>query len=360
MRRHPRFAANGLTVAFTIVLCLLLTALPVGSHAAATILLPGQVFLDQASSHESDDPDGTGDLPPNPFDIEKTDSQAVIQLYAGFNYRTDELNWNIAGNLDGTSPNILSELTWEELGIYELSVGFSALVKQSVYFRGYLNYGRIISGENQDSDYGADDRQDEFSRSNNSGDNGNTIDISLGAGLVLRIIKDIITITPLVGLSYHRQNLTITDGYQTIPDLGSFPGLDSTYEAKWMGPWVGLEMAIDIETGWRALPRFSPFVGFEYHWALFDATADWNLREEFDHPKSFEQEAEGSGMNIMVGLGAAFSERWSLEVGYTQQKWLAKDGTDTVFFSDGTYGETRLNEVNWDSRAVSMAIQYRF
>ena len=358
--RFPSFPFQRLIVLLALSLLLLLTHGSLNSSVHAKILMPGHRFLSQAGSTNGEGAQAEAALAQETVTYEKMDRQAIIELYVGFNFRMDELNWNIAGNMDGTSPNILSELTWEELGIYELSVGFSSLVKQSVYFRGYLNYGRIISGENQDSDYGADDRQDEFSRSNNNADSGSTIDISLGAGLMLPIIKDIITITPLVGLSFHRQNLTITDGYQTIPDLGSFPGLDSTYEAKWMGPWVGLEMAIDIETGWRALPRFSPFVGFEYHWALFDATADWNLREEFDHPKSFEQEAEGSGMSIMVGLGVAFSERWSLEFGYTQQKWLAEDGTDTVFFSDGTFGETRLNEVNWESRAVSMAIQFRF
>lgn len=360
MIRFSAFQSQRLIILLTLSFLLLLTDVFLNSSAHAMVLMPGGRFLSQAGSTEGEGAQTQAVLPQELFATEKKDSQAIIELYTGFNFRMDELNWNIAGNLGGTSPNILSELTWEELGIYELSVGFSSLVKQSVYFRGYMNYGRIISGENQDSDYGADDRQDEFSRSNNSADNGNTIDISLGAGLMLPIIKDIITITPLVGISYHRQNLTITDGYQTIPSQGSFPGLDSTYEAKWMGPWVGLEMAIDIETGWRVLPRFFPFVGFEYHWALFDATADWNLREKFDHPKSFEQEAEGTGMSLMVGLGAAFSERWSLAFSYTQQKWLAEEGTDTVFFSDGTYGETQLNEVNWESRALGMAIQYRF
>ena len=30
-------------------------------------------------------------------------------------YRKDELDWNIAGNINGNNPNILSELTWEDL-----------------------------------------------------------------------------------------------------------------------------------------------------------------------------------------------------------------------------------------------------
>ena len=360
MRGHHRFNFCGLTVPLLLVFCLLRAAFPVDSYAEATLLMPGQVFLAQASSNDSDDPNAAEELPPGPLAYEKTGSLAVIQLYAGLTYRIDDLNWNIAGQADGTSPNILSELTWDNLNIYEVNVGFSSFVKQSVYLRGYMSYGSIVSGENQDSDYNADDRQDEFSRSNNSADDGNTIDVSLGAGLMLPIIKDVITIMPLVGLSYHGQNLTISDGYQTIPATGAFPGLDSTYEAEWRGPWVGLEMQMDLETGWRFMPRIVPFAGLEYHWATFDAKADWNLREDFDHPLSFEQEAQGNGVLIMLGIGAFLSDNWSLEFGYTQQEWTAEDGTDRVFFSDGTFAETRLNEVSWTSQAMGLAICYQF
>lgn len=358
MMRHPRFCVFGLTVTLTFVICLLATAFSVVSYAEATLLLPGQVFIAQASSNDGDNPDGTEDLPPGPPAYEKSSSQAIIQFYAGINYRTDKLDWNIADKDD--DPNILSELTWDNLEIYELSIGFSSLVKQSVYFRGYMNYGRIMSGENQDSDYKWDNRQGEWSRSNNSTDHGSTIDVSLGAGIILPIFTDVFTIMPMIGLSYHSQNLTMTNGYQTIPPLGPFSGLDSTYEAQWMGPWVGLEMQVDMETGWRVVPRFVPFIGFEYHWAIFDAEADWNLRPDFDHPKSFEHEAEASGICFMVGLSTFLTEKWSLEIEYTQQQWSVEDGTDRVFFSDGIYEETRLNEVNWDSRAMGLTMQYQF
>ena len=328
--------------------------------AWASALLPDTVFIFQAGSTAEDGSQSDTDLSPGLPGDEQTGSLITARLYAGINYRIDTFDWNIAGDLDGTDPNILSELTWENLNIYELSLGFSTLVKQTVYFRAYMNYGRITSGDNQDSDYSADNRQDEFSRSNNSTDDGNTIDVSLGAGLILPIFSDKFIIMPMVGLSYHSQNLTMTDGFQTIPPLGPFPGLDSTYEAEWRGPWAGLEMQLDLETGWRAVPRIYPFAVFEYHWAVYDAEADWNMSDDFDHPLSFEHEAEGTGFRIVAGLGASLSQKWSLEVGYFQQTWSAEDGTDRVFFNDGTYGETRLNEVNWESRSLGLAIRYQY
>ena len=122
--------------------------------------------------------------------------------------------------------------------------------------------------------------------------------------------------------------------------------------------WV--EMVLDMDTGQRFVPRIYPFASLEYHWAVYDAKADWNLREDFDHPLSFQHEGDGAGIRIVAGLGVSFTERWSLETVYTQQDWSIEDGTDTVFFSDGTYGETRLNEVNWESRSLGLAIRYQF
>lgn len=36
-----------------------------------------------------------------------------LSLDAGF--RSDDLDWSIAGDADGNNPNILSELTWENI-----------------------------------------------------------------------------------------------------------------------------------------------------------------------------------------------------------------------------------------------------
>ena len=35
-------------------------------------------------------------------------------------YRTDDLDWNIAGDINGNNPNIISELTWDDLESYQL------------------------------------------------------------------------------------------------------------------------------------------------------------------------------------------------------------------------------------------------
>jgi hypothetical protein len=276
-------------------------------------------------------------------------------------YRKDELDWNIAGDINGNSPNILSELTWEDLESFQLKLQNKTVIPNIFYFRARVSYGWIFDGTVQDSDYAGDYRSFEFSRSNNSADDGDVWDASVGIGYPFRIGGDEIwTITPLVGYSYHEQNLNLTDGNQTIPPLGSFPGLDSTYEAQWKGPWIGLDLhfkAKEIEI-WPQ--RIETYISIEYHWSDYDAEANWNLRPDFQHPKSFEHEADGDGWVLGLGFNFILNPNLLMNFNYDYQNWSTDDGTDRVFFADGSIGITRLNEVNWTSHALSLGIIYRF
>ena len=103
-----------------------------------------------------------------------------FELSAG--YRVGDLDWNIAGDTAGENPNILSELTWSDLEIYQVKLRNVTIMHKILYFRGSLAYGWITGGENQDSDFNGDNRTLEYSRSNNSGDDGNVLDASLGIG----------------------------------------------------------------------------------------------------------------------------------------------------------------------------------
>ena len=65
-------------------------------------------------------------------------------------YRKDDLDWNIAGNRSGNNPNILSELTWDDLEIYQLKFQAKTVVPKIFYLRGSFAYGWIFDGQNQD------------------------------------------------------------------------------------------------------------------------------------------------------------------------------------------------------------------
>src|SRR5574337_373661 len=261
--------------------------------------------------------------------------------------RSDEFDWNIAGDTGGANPNILSELTWRNLDIYELR-GRLAVHMNRVYMRGSVAYGLIYNGENQDSDYNGDNRTLEFSRSNNRSDDGSVWDVSGGIGYVFRLTPSstaTLDVIPLAGFSYNRQNLTITDGFQTIPATGPFGGLNSTYEARWTGPWIGTDLVYRFD-------RLTLSGTLEYHVASYYAEANWNLRTDLSHPKSFEHTANGSGVVLSIGGDYALSKQWAIGGSLDYQDWRAEDGTDRTFFADGSIAETKLNEVNWTSEAL--------
>lgn len=282
------------------------------------------------------------------------------QFAAGYGYRHDEFDWNIAGTIAGTDPNVLSELTWSDLLIHQLEMGMRIEGKAGLLLRSAVDYGWIVDGENQDSDYLEDNRLSEYSRSDNQSDSGNTLDFSVGLGYLISLGRSSITFAPLVGYSYHRQELTMSDGYQTLPNLGAFSGLNSSYDAAWRGPWVGLELNVDLKKTTRRLPPVMLRLGLELHWAEYDAAADWNMRADFMHPNSFEHEADGRGERVFVGIWYKMSRRTALGLIYEQQRWHADDGVDRLFLSDGRVLDTRLNEVNWYSRVMCFELSIRF
>ena len=282
----------------------------------------------------------------------------AFEIYVDAGYRQDQLDWTIA-DVDG-NPNILSELTWKDLDIAVIEIGTSLRLPSNWVMGGRFAYGTILDGKNQDSDYLGNNRTLEFSRSNNNADEGGTIDASLHVGYQFDIFpsnyrKPFLSITPKIGYSYHAQNLKIVDGKQTIPAFGNFAGLDSSYDASWYGPWAGIDSELSFAD------RVSLFGSFEYHYAFYEATANWNLRSDFAHPVSFEHEAEGTGYLASVGSHIKLTNDLILNISVDYQDWKAdKKGINRTFFSDDTIGETKFNGVNWESMGANVGLQLTF
>ena len=85
-----------------------------------------------------------------------------LGLHAG--YRVDQFGWNTAGyNQSAQYVNILSELDWEDIEIWQLGAfGKLALGNETApfltYIRGSIDYGWIDDGTVRDSDYNGDNR----------------------------------------------------------------------------------------------------------------------------------------------------------------------------------------------------------
>lgn len=301
--------------------------------------------------------------------------QSALELDAG--YRQDDLVWSIAGSSDG--PNVLSELAFERIEIVEIGAGLELRSPTGLEAHLGLRVGEIVDGGVRDSDYSGDDRSLEWSRSENAVEDDDVWDASAGIGWAFDWVDPesgrAARLVPMVGYAVSEQALRMSEGNQTVSEpalappgfspqpLGPFPGLDSTYETEWMGPWVGLHGLFQASASWSA------GLAVEYHWFDYEAVADWNLREDFQHPRSFEHEAEGEGWRLALKGTRRLGPRSDLTVGLRLRNFETDAGVDRVFLSDdpslppelrNQVLETRLNGVDWESWSLSLGWRLRF
>ncbi|SEA81755.1 hypothetical protein SAMN05660420_03286 [Desulfuromusa kysingii] len=305
------------------------------------------------------------------FDLADIESSGFS---VGIGYRTDQFNWGISAVTALEQPDIISELSWDDLEIVQLHLHtwFKSeelpLINKNAFAIANIAFGKIVAGQVQDSDYAADNRSDEWSRSVSDADDGLTVDLSAALGPIFECnALSGVSITPLVGYAFNVQALTMTNGQQVIskpelrPEGSSYPaaigplmGLDSTYTAYWYGPWLGANIA------YHANDQFKVIFGIEYHWVEYFAQADWNLRSDFMHPVSFEHESRGTGVVYDLQGEYVINEKWSWVFNGNIQNWNADSGCDTTYLADGSVGKARLNQVEWDSYALTTGLQYLF
>jgi len=278
-------------------------------------------------------------------------------LTFGAGSRSETFDWSIG--FGDTTPNILSELSWDKLEIREATIEYSKLVDEWFYLKAQARHGWIQDGRVQDSDYFGDGRTDEFSRSVSATDKGYTEDLSFGMGIPFQVedidIAPQITIIPMVGFSQNTQSYRIRKGQQIYPTTGTIPGLNSLYEAEWKGLWLGVDFFI------RTGRRVSLFAQLERHNAKYNADANWNLRPEFAHPISFSHTADDAeGTVVALGYIYNFSQSFGYSVRIENQTWKSGKGVDTVFFADGSSQSTQLNNANWSNRRFELSLMYHF
>ncbi len=293
-----------------------------------------------------------------------TSAQAALHYdYSlGTDYRSARLDWNIAGSFAGTTPNILSELTWSDLSIAQASAVLQVTANDRFVLQGRAVYGAVLNGKNQDSDYNGDNRTQEYLRSNSKG-GGEIGEGSIAVGYhwqrFATAVGRYVHVTPMLGYSRHLQYLTISDGRQTIPSTGPIANLESNYNAEWSGPWLGLNLRLEADA------RNSVIINAEYHRADYYAEANWNLRDDMAHPVSFKHWAQGYGFIVSMAFRRAMAEHWDIVAVMEAQKWRTGAGVDTLYTINATTKvlqptATRLNEVNWQSLSTGVAAIYHF
>ncbi|ADY53613.1 hypothetical protein Pedsa_3074 [Pseudopedobacter saltans DSM 12145] len=256
-----------------------------------------------------------------------------------------DLDWSIAGNLNGNSPNIYSELIWEKMkgNSTEIQVGYRFLKNLTYKINAEKTF--VLSGNVSDRDYSEDDRQNEIFSAVLETNKGYSWGLENSLAYSFYATKKLALLAEL-GYTISRQSLYLTDdGFSVGQET-----LNSNYKTKWQGAVLALE-GIYFTDKKLSIAAIANFQKLDY-----SAIGNWNLVEEFAHPKSFTHRANALGYGFSIGPKYQLSKKLSLEMEYNFQKYVSKKGIDRLFFTSGTQTTTRLNGVNGLSNKIALGI----
>lgn len=287
---------------------------------------------------------------------------AASEMWIGFGWRQDHLDWSIGIPEEG--PDILSELEWKGIKMWQISAGIQGPICQDWSYRFKGDYAKIYDGKNRDSDYLESGRKSLFSRSDNAADKGSAYDVSIALGYPLHCWGPKWEITPLIGYSRSEQHLHMRNGFQTVDiffnSLGSFEGLNSRYETKWSSVFAGVDF--DYDTCFN----LSIYGSLEYHYAFYRASGYWNMRPDIIGP--FHHDADSNGIELVLGLTYDLWNCFELGTEVGLKYYKSEHGVDKTRFRfidlnhelvEGE-GKGRLNPVTWHSFYIEGNLSYVF
>ena len=262
--------------------------------------------------------------------VSAQDVEPKLQLSLSSGYQRENFHWSIAGNTNGQDPNVYSELKWKDVGgtAYNASLQYNVWNKVMLY--GSYNRVSVRSGAVSDIDYSQDNRTNPVYNQNFSDNKGSTSAWSGGVGYRL-FNNDLFSLSPYIGYTGNTQNLDIVD------ETGQFPGLNSSYQANWKGEFIKVISTLKI---WRSLKAS---VDMTYNQTHYNSQGDWNLINEFAHPVSYRQVADGYGINTGAQLSYNLVRRLSIFAGFNYFNWETGNGTDTLYLATGEADKTQFN-----------------
>lgn len=280
---------------------------------------------------------------------------ADTSFWLGTGWRQDSLNWNIAGYHH--EPNVLSELKWKSIQMWEIAGGFKTQFFDCVVFKFYGDYAKVFSGRVTDQDFAGDDRTLMYSESKSKANKGEAFDLSLGLGYPFTFCD--FTITPLIGYAHMEQHFRIIHGRETVDELDhilrSFPDLHSNYRTKWNSFWIG------ADNNYLITDDINVYANVEGHFAHYKATGHWNLRTDF--ADDFKHHGYGWGLILSGGASYQLCNQLYVGLGVLYRYFHIHHGCDETSFFEGdtvVVGKSSLNAVNWHSFSAGLAIGYGF
>jgi hypothetical protein len=271
-----------------------------------------------------------------------------------------ELLWNIAADPSGRAPpNILSELDYQAMQSVGAALGLELEYRLSAQSPWRLSVATayqdasLAKGRFVDSDYQGDNRSDLTSRSRGAVSGSYYRQFSTQFGVHQGFDADTHRLGLLFGFEQSELSVRMTDGVDDFSG-SAISGLRSEYAGVWRSGTLGAEYRY-----WQPiLGEF--FLRYSHYQGTYRADADWNLRTDFQHPRSFTHQADSTGDAVRLGYRAPATGAFGWRLEYEWREFSTEPGRDRVFFSDGSIGDTRLNQVRWRSQLLMLGLDWTF
>lgn len=274
-------------------------------------------------------------------------------------YRRDFLTWNIGTD----NINVLSELTWHQLSIWQAQLQLKHPVSKRVEILGKFGVGAIFNGRDLDSDYDYNDRRGEWHRSAGRAD-GYVIDAALAVGPRYHRQLSTLCLILNVGAAWHRQFVRSSDCYRIFVWDGAtaraYPvnewiaegATTATYRADWITLYSELkaEMGVKPHMWWQ--------LAGQLHSGAFVGKGDWKLRRDIDF---FHHFAPAWGLSGDLTLFYRFRQGLTGTLGIEGDYWFTTGGAERLSHCGTIYWNVvRLNQAVWRSLFVSLGLHHCF
>ncbi|OGW62037.1 MAG: hypothetical protein A2V83_01390 [Nitrospirae bacterium RBG_16_64_22] len=170
-----------------------------------------------------------------------------------------------------------------------------------------------------------------------------------------------VTIDLLAGFQSYQDDLTMTNGVQTVENERAvrepFYGLNSKYAFDWSALRAGIAGMIPIGRRLEVRASYAYIFNAEYRGEAF-----WNLRTDFrSTPPNFVHDADGgTGSELKISLAYHPTRLVFVEGGFWSIKLEAKNGIDTVYLADGSALSSKLDKVTSKREGAFAGIGVKF
>lgn len=278
------------------------------------------------------------------FKFSNVTSQSKVDLAFNSLVENSNFEWSIAGNIQGNSPNVLSELQFKDIVVIGGNIEASYEFINNIHFNVLYQLGSVTSGSGVDTDYEEDDYQRITFNENFQSNDGNSKTFKMG-----------LKYFPIhnrkfelgAGLHYRNSSREFTLLSTDLEDL------NSSYNLDLEGFQFSLNPIYKINNLFKLNAHIS------YSRLTYRANANWNLIEIFQHPISFIHISNADMRECQLGVIYDFNKHISLQSAGTWRTTKVIEGLDKSFLKNGSEISTQFNGGSLESLSLNLGILYK-